>query len=365
MRNNEKLHIMKHVRCRESDRTGEESFMKYDLEHYGQYLTECEKSKNTIEKYLRDVRTFLIFSGERELSKEIVLDYKKLLVEKYRTSSVNSMLIAVNGYLNWIGRDDLRVRVCRTQRRIFREEERELTREEYQRLLMTARRENRERLFCILQTIAGTGMRIGELKYLTAETLEERKIRIDFKGKVRIILIPRSLRIILKDYCRKHKIKEGSIFRSRNGRPLDRRNIWTEMKSLCEKAKVAASKVFPHNLRHLFARCFYEKEHDLARLADYLGHSSIETTRRYTMITSEEACAKDLELGLVQREEAISEGEKGNMEQMGKRRIRLRHNVYYVITNPPLYSYIYITILTRKTFVFNGYSGFFTFLRFF
>ena len=278
--------------------------MKYDLEHYGQYLTECEKSKNTIEKYLRDVRTFLIFSGERELSKEIILEYKKLLVEKYRTSSVNSMLIAVNGYLSWTGRDDLRVRVCRTQRRIFREEERELTREEYQRLLMT---------------IAGTGMRIGELKYLTAETLKERKIQIDFKGKVRIILIPRSLLIILKDYCRKHKIKEGSIFRSRNGRPLDRRNIWVEMKSLCEKAKVAASKVFPHNLRHLFARCFYEKEHDLARLADYLGHSSIETTRRYTMITSEEACAKDLELGLVQREEAISEGEKGNMEQMGKK----------------------------------------------
>ena len=228
------------------------------------------------------------------------------------------MLIAVNGYLSWIGRDDLRVRVCRTQRRIFREEERELTREEYQRLLMTARRENRERLFCILQTIAGTGMRIGELKYLTAETLEERKIRIDFKGKVRIILIPRSLLILLKDYCRKQKIKEGSIFRSRNGRPLDRRNIWTEMKSLCERAKVAASKVFPHNLRHLFARCFYEKEHDLARLADYLGHSSIETTRRYTMITSEEACAKDLELGLVQREEGGSEGKKGNMEQKGK-----------------------------------------------
>ena len=228
------------------------------------------------------------------------------------------MLIAVNGYLSWTGRDDLRVRVCRTQRRIFREEERELTREEYQRLLMTARRENRERLFCILQTIAGTGMRIGELKYLTAETLKERKIQIDFKGKVRIILIPRSLLIILKDYCRKHKIKEGSIFRSRNGRPLDRRNIWVEMKSLCEKAKVAASKVFPHNLRHLFARCFYEKEHDLARLADYLGHSSIETTRRYTMITSEEACAKDLELGLVQREEGISEGKKGNTEQIGK-----------------------------------------------
>ena len=217
-----------------------------------------------------------------------------------------------------MGRDDLRVRVCRTQRLIFREEERELTREEYQRLLMTANRENRGRLFCILQTIAGTGMRIGELKYLTAETLKERRIRIDFKGKVRIILIPRSLLILLKDYCRKQKIRAGSIFHSRNGRPLDRRNIWTEMKSLCERAKVAASKVFPHNLRHLFARCFYEREHDLARLADYLGHSSIETTRRYTMITSEEACAKDLELGLVQREEGGSEGKKGNMEQKGK-----------------------------------------------
>ena len=125
MRNNEKLHIIKHVRYRESDRTGEESFMKYDLEHYGQYLAECEKSKNTIEKYLRDVRTFLIFSGERELSKEIILEYKKLLIEEYRTSSVNSMLIAVNGYLSWIGRDDLRVRVCRMQRLIFREEERD------------------------------------------------------------------------------------------------------------------------------------------------------------------------------------------------------------------------------------------------
>ena len=129
MRKNQKPHIIKHVRCRESDRTGGEYFMHHELEHYGQYLTEGEKSKNTIEKYLRDVRTFLIFSGERELSKEIVLDYKKLLVEKYRTSSVNSMLIAVNGYLSWTGRDDLRVRVCRTQRRIFREEERELTRE--------------------------------------------------------------------------------------------------------------------------------------------------------------------------------------------------------------------------------------------
>lgn len=285
--------------------------MEQDLEHYGQYLTECEKSKNTVEKYLRDAKRFLIFLGEQNLDKEIILKYKKMLMEKYRISSVNSMLIALNGYLKWIGRDDLCVRVCRTQRLIFREEERELTRGEYQRLLAAAKREKKERLFCILQTIAGTGMRIGELKYLTVEALEERKIRIDFKGKVRIILIPRSLLIVLRDYCRKRKIRAGSIFCSRNGKPLDRRNIWAEMKTLCEKARVAATKVFPHNLRHLFAKCFYEKEHDLARLADYLGHSSIETTRRYTMITSEEACAKDLELGLVQNGDLRLTGKEG------------------------------------------------------
>jgi len=272
---------------------------------------ECEKSKNTIEKYLRDVQHFLTYLGERNLNKEIILNYKKILMEKYRTSSVNSMQIALNGYLRWIGRDDLCARVCRTQRLIFREEERELTREEYQRLLMSAKQKKKERLFCILQTIAGTGMRIGELKYLTVEALETRKVRIDFKGKVRIILLPRSLLIVLRDYCRKRKIREGSIFCSRNGRPLDRRNIWAEMKGLCGRARVAATKVFPHNLRHLFARCFYEREHDLARLADYLGHSSIETTRRYTMITSEEACASDLELGLVQNDEPILVGKEG------------------------------------------------------
>ena len=293
--------------------------MKYDLEHYGQYLAECEKSRNTIEKYLRDVQHFLSFLGERDISKEIILNYKKILVEKYRTSSVNSMLTALNGYLRWIGRGELCVRVCRTQRLIFREEERELTRGEYQRLLMSAKQEKKERLFCILQTIAGTGMRIGELKYLTVEALAKRKVRIDFKGKVRIILLPRSLLIVLRDYCRKRKIRAGSIFCSRNGRPLDRRNIWAEMKKLCGQARVAATKVFPHNLRHLFARCFYEKEHDLARLADYLGHSSIETTRRYTMITSEEACAKDLELGLVQNEDPIPAGKEGHRGQKGKK----------------------------------------------
>lgn len=293
--------------------------MKHDLEHYRQYLLDCEKSQNTIEKYLRDVRKFLIFLGERNLEKEIVLGYKKFLTERYRISSVNSMLIALNGYLRWIGRGDLCVRVCRTQRLIFREEARELTRKEYQRLLLAAKREKKERLLCMLQTIAGTGIRIGELEYLTVEALRERKVQIDFKGKVRVILLPNSLIIVLKDYCRKRNIRAGSIFCSRTGRPLDRRNVWAEMKRLCRTAKVAATKVFPHNLRHLFAKCFYEKEHDLARLADYLGHSSIETTRRYTMITSEEACARGLELGLIQKEAICLSGKEGHRGKKGKK----------------------------------------------
>ena len=168
-------------------------------------------------------------------------------------------------------------------------------------------------------------------------------MRIDFKGKVRIILIPRSLLIILKDYCRKHKIKEGSIFRSRNGRPLDRRNIWAEMKSLCERAMVAASKVFPHNLRHLFARCFYEKERSLW-LTDYLRH---ETTRQ-AMIWLEEACVKDLELGLVQREEGGSEGKKGNTEQIGKIEDPFTTWPCMYVTDPHLYLYIHNKSITKS-----------------
>ena len=145
-------------------------------------------------------------------------------------------------------------------------------------------------------------MRIGELRYLTVETLSRQKIEIYFKGKQRVILMARSLVIFLRDYCRRNRITSGIIFATKNGNPVDRRNIWAEMKELCEPARVLPSKVFPHNLRHLFARCFYERERDLVRLADYLGHSSIETTRRYTMITSEEACARELELGLAGNE---------------------------------------------------------------
>ena len=270
------------------------------VDEYEKYLREREMSENTVEKYLRDVWALIKFAGNDEITRETVIAFKQSLIEKYRVTSLNSMLAAVNGFLKWMGREELCVRICRTQKQIFRDEKRELTREEYYRLLRAAKAEKKDRLNCLLQAVAGTGMRIGELKYLTVETLKKRQVRIDFKGKIRVILLPSSLCSVLRDYCRRKQIRSGCIFCTGTGRPLDRKNIWAEMKKLCKRAKVEASKVFPHNLRHLFAKCFYEREKDLARLADYLGHSSIETTRRYTMITSEEACARQLELELTE-----------------------------------------------------------------
>ena len=289
-----------------------------ELREYGEYLRDREMSENTVGKYLRDAENFLQFSNGREISRELMMEYKSYILNAWKISSVNSMITAVNSYLKWAGQAEFSIHTCRVQKQIFREKSREIGKEEYYRLLNAAVSEKRERLSEILRTIAATGMRIGELRYLTVETLSRQKIEIYFKGKQRVILMARSLVIFLRDYCRRNRITSGIIFATKNGNPVDRRNIWVEMKELCEPARVLPSKVFPHNLRHLFARCFYERERDLVRLADYLGHSSIETTRRYTMITSEEACAKDLELGLVQREEGGSEGKKGNMEQKGK-----------------------------------------------
>ncbi len=275
------------------------------LEEYRIFLREMERCDNTIKKYMRDVRNFYAYVGETPgrpaalPRREQVLSYKEYIIGKYKISSVNSMLAALNGYLNFIGCKSCCVKQCRVQRKIFREEERELTRQEYERLVREADRQENLRLSCILQTIGSTGIRISELQYITVEAVQKRLALIRNKGKDRCIVIPGSLTRLLKSYCKKMNIESGSIFITRTGKPVDRRNVWAEMKKLCKTAGVLEEKVFPHNLRHLFARCYYEKEKDVIRLADYLGHSNVETTRRYTQISTMEACLKQLELGLL------------------------------------------------------------------
>lgn len=271
------------------------------------YLRSEEKSQNTIEKYVRDVRHFLSYVRGESWEREQVLQYKEYLREHYKVSSANSMLASLNCFLKYQGRRDCCVQTFRQQRRIFREEEKELSRSEYKRLVQAAEDMGNQRLSYILQTIGSTGIRIGELKYITVEALAKHMVHIHFKGKERVILLPRTLTEMLQAYCRKRNIQKGCIFITAGGQPVDRRNVWGEMKKLCKLSGVQESKVFPHNLRHLFATSYYEKEKDLVRLADFLGHSSVETTRRYTMISSVEACLKQLELGLLFYEQKTEE----------------------------------------------------------
>lgn len=251
------------------------------LEALRLYLIESEKSPLTIEKYVRDVRYFLAWLGERELQKSEVLAYKAHLMEHYATASVNSMLSSLAGWLRFIGRSDCCVKTLKLQRTAFCTEDRELTRAEYVRLLQAAK--NDRRLALLMQTIAATGIRVSEHRFITTEAVRRGKAEVRCKGKIRTILLPKKLCKALLTYARQRGIRSGSIFIGRSGKPLDRSRIWAQMKKLCEAAKVLAEKVFPHNLRHLFARTFYSMEKDVVRLADILGHSSINTTRVYTI----------------------------------------------------------------------------------
>lgn len=246
-----------------------------ELERFRDYLREQEKSSHTIEKYCRDVRKFLMFAGE-EWDKNTIISFKEYLQAHYKTSSANSMLASLNSYFHFIGRQEYCVRTFRVQKRIFCDERREMTRSDYQKLVKAARGRGDERLCAILQTIASTGIRISELSYITAESLAQGEVVIDCKGKQRVILLPQSLMLYLTQYCRKQRIVRGSIFVTRSGQAVRRQNVWADMKSVCAEAGVLPSKVYPHNLRHLFAKIFYERDHDLVRLADYLGHSSVD-----------------------------------------------------------------------------------------
>lgn len=263
------------------------------------YLVARDMKDNTVEKYLRDVKHFLYFSQGQDLNRDIVACYRDYLTEFYEPSSTNSMLVALNQFFKYLGREDCCVHVLRVQREMFRKESRDMTVEEYQRLVIQAEKDGNLRLAHILQTMAGCGIRVGELPAITVESLDQPTVSINSKGKIRQILLPESLTDKLRAYCRTMGLTSGCIFVTRTGRPVDRRNIWKEMKDLCKRAGVEESKTFPHNLRHLFARCFYEKEKDIVRLADYLGHSNVETTRRYTITSQMEDCKKALEMGLV------------------------------------------------------------------
>lgn len=256
---------------------------------FAAYLKSEEKSKNTVEKYIRDVRVISAYVGKAEITKETVIAYKnKLLSENYAARSINSMLASFNSLFSFLGWVDLKVKYIKLQRQIYCPEEKELTKAEYMCLVNTAKQKGNERLNLLIQTICGTGIRVSELQYITVESVKCGEAVVSLKGKTRSVFIVKELQKKLLRYAAKQKIISGEIFITRNGKPMSRTNIWREMKNLCVQAGVNPQKVFPHNLRHLFARTFYGIEKDIAKLADILGHSSINTTRIYIITTGNE-----------------------------------------------------------------------------
>ena len=261
---------------------------KKEIERFRNYLREKEKSENTLEKYIRDVTAFSAFCNGA-ITKDTVIAYKQSLIDGgYAVRSINSMLASINSLFSFLGWYELRVKSLKVQQQVFCPEEKELTKAEYERLCHTAERKQNERLCLILQTICGTGIRVSELQFITVEAVRKGEATVSLKGKTRSIFIVRNLQRKLLRYISEQKITAGAIFITRTGKPLSRTNIWREMKNLCIEAEVNPEKVFPHNLRHLFARVFYGIEKDIAKLADILGHSSISTTRIYIISTGTE-----------------------------------------------------------------------------
>ena len=259
--------------------------MNENVTQFRDYLINEEKSNETITKYLRDVSAFLRWIGNREITKSAVLSYKTEILEKYAPKSVYSMLASLNVFLKFIKKFDCTVKSIKLQRQMF--SDKELTKAEYERLLIAAEKKKNKRLYYLMQSICSTGIRVSEHKYITAEAVEKGSVQINLKGKMRVVILPKTLCKMLKKYIREENIKSGSVFITKNGKPLDRSNIWNDMKKLCESAGVDKEKVFPHNLRHLFARTYYSLQKDISRLADILGHTSINTTRIYTIESGE------------------------------------------------------------------------------
>lgn len=267
---------------------------------FAQMLLKEERSPGTIENYLRHIRAFAQWLHGQEVTLEAVTTWKGNLLDKeYSPGSINAMLLALNRFFKFMGWNDCKVKSLRIQRQMFRETTKELTRKEYVQLLSTAQAQGKNRLVLLMEAICCTGIRVSEVQYLTVESVREGKAVISLKGKIRTILIPSKLRKKLLQFAQKQKNISGAIFRTRNGTPISRKQIWAEMKALCKKAGVAASKVFPHNLRHLFARTFYSSCKNVVMLADVLGHSSVETTRIYLISTGIEHEQQLEHLGLI------------------------------------------------------------------
>lgn len=259
------------------------------IKEFAAFLAEEERSAATIDKYCRDLHLFAVWLADAPLTKAAVASWKAALIARgYQPSTINAKLTAVGRWLEHIGKSDCKVQHLRLQRQLFRDTSRDLTRHEYQRLVATAEAYGKYRLALILQTICATGIRVSELRHITLEAAAQGRATISLKGKIRTILLPGKLARKLAKYGRRQRVTSGPLFLTRNGTPLSRKQIWSEMKDLCALADVEASKVFPHNLRHLFARSFYKVSRDLAQLADVLGHTSVETTRLYLITTSRE-----------------------------------------------------------------------------
>ena len=267
---------------------------------YEHYLQTEERAPATAEKYMRHIQRFTLWLGERSVVREAVTGWKECLLAQGRApATVNGALAALNGFFRFLGWEDCRVKFLKIQRRMFREQSRELTHADYDRLIATAQERSQNRLALLMETICATGIRVSEVKYITVEAAKAGRAEIALKGKIRVILIPNKLCRKLLKYAKKNKTASGEIFLTRNGTPMSRRQIWAEMKGLCRAAGVAPSRVFPHNLRHLFAGAFYRATRDIVKLADVLGHSSIETTRIYLLTSGAEHQRQLDRLGLV------------------------------------------------------------------
>ncbi len=267
----------------------EQAIINAVISDYSVYLKNEEKSNSTIDKYIRDVNAFIKYLNGKEITKENAVEYKKYIIEKgYAKNSVNSIIASLNGLFGFMNKVDCKLKSIKIQKQAFSSKEKELTKAEYVRLIRTAQKKGNGRLNLLIQTICSTGIRVSELEFITVEAVNKGEAVVWLKGKARRIFIVRELQKKLLRYIAERKIKDGVVFATRTGKPLNRTNIWKEMKSLCEEANVNKSKVFPHNLRHLFARTFYGIEKDIVKLADILGHSSINTTRIYTLTTGDE-----------------------------------------------------------------------------